>query len=151
MQNACSKKQTEGTDCMQLSKLFFKKKQTKSKHPTMRPRAKLNPYDDSHVWCVYYRREARGLSPFFFFAYGSLHCNEWSAVGSRWLLFLRRLPQDWHIFTFRNVSSGKAPPPPKHAGRHALSPPRRPTTLKQRTRQKGESCYMPCVMTQDSR
>lgn len=29
----------------------------------MRPRAKLNPYDDSHVWCVYYRREARGLSP----------------------------------------------------------------------------------------
>ena len=52
---------------MQLSKLLEKKtttKRTKSKYPTMRPRAKLNPFDDSQVWCVL---QARGEGPVSFF------------------------------------------------------------------------------------
>lgn len=99
-------------DCMQLSKLSR--------------RVKV-----SHEWDGEEKLKSKMMVTCgAFFAYGSLHCNGWSAV---------RGFQDWHIFTFQNVSSGKEPKRSR-----ARSCPKS-ETLNQWTRQRGAATrYTQC-------
>lgn len=107
-QNACSKTNWRAS-YMQFEQTFFKKKTPINKQgkniPQWDREQNVVPVATWAASCTGKRR--RNWTPF---AYGSLHCHGWSAVGS---CHFTGGFQDWHIFTFLKVLSGRAQSVPR--------------------------------------